>query len=94
MPRRQIEAVPAGRGIGRHHALADAEFRDILADRDDIAGQFVPEHGGGHDHAGVVSAAEHLHVGAAGQRHLHAYQDVAASIVGTATGSTCKCSLP
>ena len=51
---------------------------DVLADRDDIAGQFVPEHGRGHDHPSVVSATEDFHVGAARQRHLDAYQDVSA----------------
>ena len=64
--------------IGRHHALSDGKLRDILADRDNVAGQFVPEHGGGHDHAGVISAAEDLDIRAAGQRHLHSYEDVSA----------------
>ena len=38
----------------------------------------MPEHGGGHDHARVVAAAEDLDIGAAGQRHLHPDEDVSA----------------
>ena len=72
------ETLAAGRRIRRHHALPDREVLDVLTDSDDIARQFVPEHGRGHDHPGVVSAAEDLHIGAAGQRHLYPYQDVSA----------------
>ncbi len=72
-----IEAFHARGGIGRHHSLADAELADVLAGRDDIAGQLVPEQGGRDDHAGVVAAAKHLHVGTAGEGGLHAHQHVA-----------------
>ena len=57
----------------------DGELRDTLADRDYIAGQFVPEHSGGHDHPGVIPAAKNFDVRAAGQRHLYSYENVAAT---------------
>ncbi len=72
------EALLARGGIRGHHALANRKLRDTLAHGDDIAGQFVPEHSRGHDHAGVISAAEDFDVGAAGQRYFHPYEDVSA----------------
>jgi hypothetical protein len=68
----------AGRGVGRHHALPDRKPFDILAYRDYIAGQLVPEHRRGNDHPGMISTAKDLDVGAAGQRHLHSYENVSA----------------
>ena len=46
-------------------------------DGDDIARQFMPEHGGGHDHPRMIAAAEYLDVGAARQRHPNPNQEVA-----------------
>ena len=89
------EAFFARRGIGRHHALPDSKILDIVAHRDDIACQFVPEHGGRHDHPGVVPTPEYLDIGAAGQRNANLDQDVAIDRFWERhTGSTCKCSLP
>ena len=48
-----------------------------VADRHDIAGQFVAENSRRHDHAGVISAAKNLQIGAAGERGAHAHQNVA-----------------
>ena len=72
------ETLSAGRRIGRHHALPDREICDVLANCDDIAGQLVPEHSRRHDHPSVVSATEDFDIGAAGERHLHSYEDVSA----------------
>ena len=72
------ETLAAGRRIRRHHALPDLEILDVLANCDDIPRQFVPEHSGGHDHPGVVSATEDFDIGAASERHLYPYEDVSA----------------
>src|SRR5207248_2734847 len=72
------KALIAGSGIGSHHALSDGKLLDIVADRDHIARQFVPEHGGRHDHASMISTAKDLHIGATGQRHFYLYEDVTA----------------
>ena len=72
------ETLSAGRRIGRHHPLPDRKLRHALAERHDIPRQFVPEHSRGHDHSGVIAAPEDLDVGAAGERHLYAYEDVPA----------------
>src|SRR5262249_17912699 len=72
------EALLARGGVGSDDPVADREPRDTLADGDDITCQFVPEHGRGHDHAGMVAAPEHLDVGAAGESYLDSYEDVSA----------------
>ena len=77
-PRWQKKHSSQGAELAATTRCPTVKFGDILADRDDIPGQFVPEHSGGHDHPGVVSAAEDLDVGAAGQRHLDPYEDVSA----------------
>ena len=43
----------------------------------DIARQFVPEHGGGHDHPRVIPTPEYLDVSAACQRNSNLNEDVA-----------------
>src|ERR1019366_1659141 len=73
------ETLSARRRIGGHHALANRETCDVLANGDNIPGQFVPKHGRGNDHPRVVSAPENLHIGAAGKRHLDLYEDVSAA---------------
>jgi hypothetical protein len=70
------ETIVTRSGIRRHHPLPELETENISAYRDHIAGQFVPEYGGGHDHASMVPATENLHVGPAGQRHFHSDQEV------------------
>jgi hypothetical protein len=50
---------------------------DVFTHGYDVACQLMPEQSGRNDHACVVTAAKHLHVGAARQRRLDAYQYVA-----------------
>ena len=76
------KTLVAGGRVGRHHALPNRELRDILAHRDDIAGQLVPEHSRGHDHPGVISTAKDLNIGAARQRHFYSYENVSATNCG------------
>src|ERR1700744_3643951 len=57
----------AWRGIGGYNSFSDRELRDVLTGRDYIAGQLMPEYRGRHNHARMISAAEHLHVGTAGE---------------------------
>ena len=71
-----IEALQAGRGIRGHDALPDLETLDALAHRHHIAGQFVPEQSGRHDHPRVIAAQKNLDVGAAGQGRAHAHQQI------------------
>ena len=60
-------APPARHGVGHEHALAGVLARP---------GRLVPE---GHGYAGStgMAAAEHLHVGAARRRGVHAHDDLA-----------------
>ena len=37
----------------------------------------MAEHRRRNDHAGVITAAKYFYIGAAGQRGLHAYQNIA-----------------
>ena len=74
----QKKHSPQGAEFAATTRCPTVKFIDFLTDSDDIARQFVPEHGRGHNHAGVVSATEDFHIGAAGQRHLYPYQDVSA----------------
>ena len=53
-----IEALAAGSRIGRHHPLADLESLHVLAHRDDIARQFVPEQRPGAGSCGHGNRAE------------------------------------
>ena len=69
-------ALFARRRVGSDHALAHGKIGDALAHGDNVAGQFMPEHSGRDDHPRVISTAENLHIGTAGQRHLHPHQDV------------------
>lgn len=73
------EALFARRGVGRHHALSNGDPADVFSNRDYIAGQFVPEHSGGHDHAGVIPAAKDFDVGPTGQGYFYPYENVAAT---------------
>jgi hypothetical protein len=75
-PAKTEEARLAGRGIRRDHSLTYLKVSDALANRDNIAGQFVPEHGGGHDHSRMIPATEDLDVRAARERNLYTDQDV------------------
>jgi hypothetical protein len=59
--------------------LPKLEAAHIFTNRDNIPGQFMPEQRWRNDHAGVITPAEHLHVGPAGESRLHAYQYVAIS---------------
>ena len=43
---------------------------------DDVAGELMPEQGRRLNHAGMIAASEHLHIGAAGQRRADAHQNV------------------
>ena len=54
----------------------NCESGDIVAERHHVAGQLMSEDGRRNDHARVVASLEHLHIGAAGQRDLHSYEDV------------------
>ena len=86
----QVLAAPAaietlarrGRNSPPPRAAPTENSGHALAHGDHIAGQLVPEHSRGHDHPSVVSAAEDLHVGAAGQRHLDPNEDVPAADCG------------
>jgi hypothetical protein len=50
---------------------------DVLTHRHDIPGQFVTEQSRRHDHAGVVTAAEDLHVRTAGEGGADSNQEIA-----------------
>jgi hypothetical protein len=56
---------------------AHRKVLDIRPGCHHIARQFVPEHGGRHDHPRMITAAEYLDVGAASQRHSYPNENVA-----------------
>ncbi len=76
-PRPAAATGAAGRGVGGDHAVPFPEARHAPAQARDGAGELMAEHGR-HvwDHHGV-SAAQHLDVGAAGQRGLDPDDDLA-----------------
>jgi len=88
---RAVEAHLARRGIQRHYLHAFLESANAGADFFDYAGEFVSEQGRRDDHAGVVAALIDLEIGAAGQRGLHAQDDLAGTPGATlkANGSPC-----
>ena len=70
-PRAAGRAAAAGRGVGGHQPVPLAPAVHAGSDRGDGARHLVTEDGGDDgDHHGMA-AAEHLHVGAAGERGLH-----------------------
>ena len=75
-------ALPAGRGVERHDAVAGRKSVDSLAGLDHRAGQLVPEQRRRHDHARVVAAPENLEVRSAGQGGAHLHDQFARSSVG------------
>jgi hypothetical protein len=70
------EAILTRSRISGNHTLSYRKPGDLIADGDDITGQFVTEHGRGDDHPGMVAATEDLNIGTAGQRRSNPNQDV------------------
>src|SRR5438552_17833773 len=71
------ETLHAGSGVGRYHSLAHVPPFHFRTHGDDIASQLVSEKRRRNNHARMVTAAEHLHVGTARERSLYAHQHVA-----------------
>ncbi len=70
-------ALATGGGVGRHHAIADPETRDLFPHGHDVARQLMPKQRRRRDHPCMVSTAKHFDVRAAGERGADAHQYVA-----------------
>src|SRR4029077_5096380 len=77
-----VKTFHARRGVCRHHPLSNPEVFNLIAHRDDIAGEFVAKESRRHDHASVISTLEDFDVGAAGKRSPHAHQHVSRTNIG------------
>src|SRR5260370_5454912 len=65
IPALAIETLHARSRVSRYYSLTYMETFHFRTHGDNIARQLVPKQRGWNDHAGVVTATEHLHVGTA-----------------------------
>jgi hypothetical protein len=64
--------LPAGCGVQRDYAVAGGKALGSLTNLDDSSGLFMAKERRRHNHARVIAPPEDLQVGSAGERRVHA----------------------